>query len=374
MAAFDGSNAPTLRIQFLKSGTWTDVTTTDVRQIATKRGRSRQDQQDDPGTMTVILDNRSGIYDPDYTSASTWVVSGTSILKSGLQARLVATWSSTDYILFTGSFETNTLDIGFDSICTMVFVEQSADFATIQAPALSAPAYQETSSTRIGRMLTYASWSGSSSVSGSVTMLPTAQNTSLWSMIQQCVAVEAGRFFISRSGVATFLPLSSKFSAVTRLLLSDSRATNTVEYDQIMTTPGTLQVLNQAIINRASKNQYTCTYNPSVSAYGLQSKTYDAPVANDSDAQNLALYYSRFMATPTTLVNSISFDALALGTLYPDFLSLELADQLTVQRTTVDGRSMTYYLVVEGFTHTITPDSWRTVIQTSTMNSYSITI
>jgi len=102
--------------------------------------------------------------------------------------------------------------------------------------------------------------------------------------------------------------------------------------------------------------------------------TVNAPILNDSDADNLALYLSRKDSSPMTLVETIGFSALALGTLYPDFLALEIGDQLTVERTTVDGRSLTLYVVVEGYNHHITQDDWRTEIMTSPMNPYSITI
>jgi len=374
MAAFDGTNGPILKLQFLKSGTWTNVTTTDVRSIKTKRGRSRPDQQNDPGQAVIVLDNRTGIYDPDYTAASTWVVSGVSILKAGLQMRIIWTWSGVDYVWYVGYLETTDLDSGFDATATMTFVDGLSLLANVQAPALATPSFSETTATRVGRMLTYAGWTGSSSLTGSVVLLPTSQDAPVLQMIEECINAEAGRFYISCDGVATFVPLSNKFSRVTRLLLSDSRATNTVEYDSIKTTPGTYQVINQAVINRPSKIQYTSKYTPSVNTYGLKSKTYTAPVNSNTTASNLAAYYSRVWATPTTLVEQIGFDSFALGALYPDFLALEIGDQITVERTTVDGRSLTYYLVVEGFTHDITDSKWRTEIQTSTMNPYTITL
>ena len=157
-------------------------------------------------------------------------------------------------------------------------------------------------------------------------------------------------------------------------MLSDTRATNTVEYDSIKATPGTYQVINEAIIERSGKSQRRSRHKPSTTAFGLKSVTVNAPILNDSDADNLALYLSRKDSSPMTLVETIGFSALALGSLYPDFLALEIGDQLTVERTTVDGRSLTLYVVVEGYNHHITQDDWRTDIMTSPMNPYSITI
>ena len=376
MAAFNGTNAPTLSVQFYINGSWVTVTQTDVREISIKRGRSRADQKNDPGAATIVLDNVSGYYDPEYTgSSSPYVVSGVNQLKAGVQCNIVATWSSTAYTLFVGYLETNTVDQGFFPTATMVFTDGIALLSKMYAQSLSAPSYSgETTSTRVGRMLTYANWTGSTNLSGSVQMLPTTQGSSLQVLIEECVACEAGRFYISRDGVATFLPLSDKFNRPTRLLLSDTRATNTVEYDSIKATPGTYQVINEAIIERPGKSQRRSRHKPSTTAFGLKSVTVNAPILNDSDADNLALYLSRKDSSPMTLVETIGFSALALGTLYPDFLALEIGDQLTVERTTVDGRSLTLYVVVEGYNHHITQDDWRTEIMTSPMNPYSITI
>ena len=376
MAAFNGTNAPTLSVQFYINGSWVTVTQTDVREISIKRGRSRADQKNDPGATTLVFDNVSGYYDPEYTgSSSPYVVSGVNQLKAGVQCKIVATWSSTGYTLFVGYLETNTVDQGFFPTATMVFTDGIALLSKMYAQSLSAPSYSgETTSTRVGRMLTYANWTGSTNLSGSVQMLPTTQGSSLQVLIEECVACEAGRFYISRDGVATFLPLSDKFSRPTRLLLSDTRATNTVEYDSIKATPGTYQVINEAIIERSGKSQRRSRHKPSTTAFGLKSVTVNAPILNDSDADNLALYLSRKDSSPMTLVETIGFSALALDSLYPDFLALEIGDQLTVERTTVDGRSLTLYVVVEGYNHHITQDDWRTDIMTSPMNPYSITI
>jgi len=101
MAAFDGVTTPAVAVQFLKSGTWTSVTTTDLIKIDIRRGRTRQNERDQSGISVVVFNNTSGYYDPDNTSAgSPWVVSGSSTLRDGLQMRIVATINSTAYYLY----------------------------------------------------------------------------------------------------------------------------------------------------------------------------------------------------------------------------------------------------------------------------------
>ena len=378
MSAFDGTNGPTLKVQFYNGSAFADVTTTDLRSVDLMRGRTRADQRISAGTMTIVLDNRSGNYDPDNLSG-TWVSGGASLLRAGLRARLVATWSSTAYVMFDGYLETPDADVNFDSFSTMIFTDAIASFAKVTIPALNDYYYNgETTTTRMGRLLNYASWpSGSSwrSLTGSVTLQATAQGANMMDMVEQCVQAESGAFYVSRSGVATFLNLQHKFSRPTMLLLDDSPSDTTIEYYNLKTTAGTLQLVNDATVNRGKLKQKTARYAPSVTKYGQVRKVaVDAPILVDNVASKLALYLARKDGNPSTTVSQVSFTALALDVLYPDFLSIELMDQLTVNRVTVDGRSLSMNLVLEGAHHVITPDNWDVTYYTSPMNPYRVTL
>jgi hypothetical protein len=382
MPAFDGVTSPSIAVQFLKSGTWTSATISDVVQIDFRRGRERADLRDEAGFASIVFNNTSGIYDPDNTSVSSpWVVGGASILRDGLQMRIMATWNSVTYPLFNGFLENNFTNQGFLPNVTMTFYDGIGYIADGFAPALAVAANSETAAVRAGRMLDIAGWTTangfSRSLTGSVVMLATVQNRGCMQAITECVNAIAGRFYISKSGVATLVPLADKFSRPTQLLFSDSNASNTVTYSDLITNPGTKYVVNQAIIMRGDNNQVTSTYNPSVAAYGVVKKEIFAPVNTDTSATNLALYESRKLATPDTYVERIEFNGLVVaqnGLLYPDFLSTELADQVSVQRTTYDGRPLQWNLVVEGMKHTITQNNWIVSFNTSDINPYSITI
>lgn len=378
MASFDGISAPTIAVQFYKSSVWTTVTAADVLTINVRRGRSTTFQRDTTGTATVQFNNTSGYYDPDYTgSGSPWVVSGASILRAGLAMRIVATWSSTDYEIYSGYIDTTTVNQGNTPLSTMQFVDGIATIAYGWATNLATAAFSETAATRVGRMLDLAGWSaGARSLTGSTTLLTTTQGASCMSIINECADSIAGRFYISRTGIATLVPLADKFSRPTQMLFSDASAANSIKYDRIFTNPGTSYVINKAIITRGdtSNSQYTSSYNPSVASYGLKSIEIIAPVSTNGNASNLALYVSRKDATPTTYVEQINFSAIGLNTLNPDFLATELGDQVSVRRVTYDGRSIQWDLVVEGINYSINKNDWLVSLSTSAINPYSITI
>lgn len=374
MPAFDGTTSPAVTVQFLKSGSFVTVATTDVISINIRRGRTRQSERDQCGTANIILNNFSGIYNPDNTDVSNpYVVSGVNILRDGLQMRIVATIGGTPYYLYYGFLEMTRVNQGEAPGVTMTFVDGIAYIADAQAPALATAGNAETAATRVGRMLTLAGWTGSTSLTGSVGMLATVQNRSCMAMIYQAVDSIAGRFYISRENVATLVPLANKFSRPTQLLFSDTSASNTVGYMELFTNPGTYFVVNQAVIDRTNTTlQFTSRFNPSVASYGIAKTVLDAPVATDTNAQNLALYESRKLANPLTYVERIDFNALALGNyglLYPDFLATELGDQVSVVRSGTQ-----YNLVVEGMAFSIVQNNWMMSYTTSAINPFSITI
>lgn len=381
---YNGTDAPVVTVQFVKSGVWTTVDTADVKQVSIRRGRHRRDFRFDAGNLTVVLDNTSGIYDPDITTG-TWTVGGVSILRAGTQVRIVATWASTPYILFAGLLESNQVDQGFEPTVTLSVVDGLALLGRAYAPpisvtkmmSLSAYHVGERTDVRVIRMLDLVGWpSADRSISTStVTMQGTAEGDNVINIINDCAACDAGDFFVSRDGKATYRVIADKFSVPTRLEFSDVRPqpANTVEYDEITTEPGTLQLVNQAVVTWGqSAPVYTATYTSSATAYGVTTTQITAPANDATQAKKVSWLLARKDADPATRLTSVSFTSFALGALYPDFLSTELLDQVTVHRTTVDGRTLTWYLVVEGIDHDIYPNDWRTTFYTSPMNPYTL--
>ena len=371
MAKYDGVTAPSLQVQFYLSSTWTNVSSDDVLEIYIRRGRRQYEVLAEAGVASIKFNNYSGKYDPDNASSVYYPN-----LKAGLQVRIQGTWSSTAYTLFQGFVETNVVNQGHYPTVTMNLVDGLGYIADAKAPVLAALDFEETAATRVGRMLDIASWPGgaSRSLTGTVTMAKTIQGQSCLQMIFQAVNVIAGRFYISRSGVATLVPLSDKFSRPTQLLFSDQGDANSLDYQGLVVDPGTYYVVNQAIVDRGASATVSSTYNPSKTSYGLVSQTFDAPIVNSTSATNLALYQSRQQADPVTYAKQIDFSALNLNTLNPDFLACEIGDQVSVKRETVDSRFLTYNLVIEGMTHKINNDDWKVTFHTSPINPYSITI
>lgn len=358
---------PTLGVSFGISGSFTAVSSDLILSVSIRRGREQQNLFLDSGTAYVILNNQSGAFDPSNTS-SPWY----GVLVAGMQVQI----TGNGIVLYTGYLEDNAVDQGIYPTVSLTFVDGIATFGKTMVPALATSQYQETAAARAARVLDLLSWSATArSLTGTVQMLPTTLGLAGMDLLEQCANVIGGRFYVSRTGVATLVPLADKFSRPTQLLFSDQGDANSVRYDGITTNPGTDYVYNEAVVFRGpGETQVSATYAPSVSTYGLKSKKLDAPTNTTGAATNLAYYAARKDADATVLVEQIDFSAIGIGALATDFLSTELFDMVTVKRQTYDGRFLTINCVIEGMAMTIDANNWRVSYFTSVVDPYTITI
>jgi hypothetical protein len=101
---------------YVASPTWTEVTTY-VRQINIQRGRQDEQSDFESGNATVVLDNRSRIFDPFYTSGTYY-----GKLLPRRQIKIEATISSVVYPVFRGFIEgwpVSITDAGYDTTVTV---------------------------------------------------------------------------------------------------------------------------------------------------------------------------------------------------------------------------------------------------------------
>jgi len=382
MALFDGSNAPTITVEFdmtklgafvlgistldgtdvLGTGStvWSTVSNTDVRSLSIRRGRTREDQAVQPGTLSLVLENRSGNYDPD-NPASSYYWNGYSLLTRGMGVRISATWSGITYVIYRGYLEQLDIDASLDPIATFQFTDALAYLGTQTVTAISSSYSGDTTSTRLGRILDAIGWDASlRSISGSRTMQSTTFGDTALSLGDQVSRCEFGRFYADRQGNIVLLPYESTFTTPTRIAFSDTRASETIEYDTIVTAPGARYLVNAVTLNQATGTAQTFTDTNSTLRYGIYPKSYDAPLLDNAVALDLATIITYRYSLPKTRVDRVEFDALGIdSSSWSSLLQTDLGDNVTVARTTVDSRSRTYTDLVESISHDLTPDGWR---------------
>lgn len=383
MALYDGSNAPTVTVEFdtsklgvfvigispiggsdvLTAGgttTWSAIPTTDIRTLSIRRGRTREDQAVQPGALTLVLENRTSTYDPDNVSSPyTW--NGYSLLSAGLGVRVSATWSGTTYVIYRGYLEQLDVDESLDPVATFQFTDAMAWIGRQSISTIASSYSGDTTATRLGRILDAAGWDSSlRNITGSRTMQPTTFGDTALALGDQVSRCEFGRFYADRQGRITLLPYESTFSTPTRLSFSDTRSSGTVEYDTIVTNPGAKYMVNQVTINQATGISQTYADSSSQGRFGIYAKSYDAPLLDNTTALNLATIIANRYSLPKTRVDRVEFDAIGLdSSIWASLLQTDLGDNCTVQRTTVDSRTRIFTSLVESINFDLTPYNWR---------------
>ena len=395
MALLDGTNAPTIVVELdnawrniftlgvssLGSSTdvlggtagvnWVTVPSTDIRSISIRRGRTREDQANQPGQLSIVIDNLSGNYDPS-NSSSSFIWNGYSVLTRGTKIRISATYGSTTEYLFYGYLEQVMTDQSLDPVVTFVATDALAIFGANSLSTIASSFSGDTTSARITRIInTFGSnYPGGFplSVTGSRTMQPTTYGNTVLALCEEAAACEFGRFHVDRAGNVVLIPYENLKTTTLQFTLSDTRNSGTVEYDTIATDPGSRYMINQCILTQYSGYTQTASNSTSTLRFGTYTRNVSAPLLVDSDASTMAGYYANRSAFPLLRVDRVEFDALGLSTLWSNVLPTDLGDRVTVIRNTVDGRTLNFVNAIESINHDITPNSWRIGLDLSPTN------
>ena len=382
MAFFDGTNAPTVNVDFdlgntgifvlgvsLLGGTdvlgvgyginWSTITQADLRGMSIRRGRTQENQVNQPGTLTLTLDNMSGNYDPNNTSSPyTW--DGYSIIMAGMGVRVRLTYGGTDYIIFRGYLETAIPSPTLDPTVTLTFTDALAWLARHSLTAISSAYSGDTTSTRVGRVLNAVGWpSGLRSLTGSRQMQPTTYGDTSLNLCELAATCEFGRFHADRQGNVVMIPYENLFTTTMQYTLSDTRVTGTIEYDDLTTPDGGLYLVNNVTLTQTSGVTQSYNNTASVTRFGVYHKDVTVPLLNNSDAIAMVALMGTRYALPKPRVNHIEFDAYGVGTLWPNVLQADLGDRITIQRTTLGTGSSTYLACIESYNWDFSADNIR---------------
>lgn len=422
MAIYNGTNAPTLAVQINFNNTgkftlglstlqattgdvladtgtdnWTSFPITDVRGISIRRGRTRENQAIQPGTLTLTLDNWSGNYDPDNTS-SPYRRNSYTMLTAGTEIRVTATWSATTYGLYYGVIEQVNADLSLDPTVTITCVDSQAWIGRQIIPA--GTFFNEQGAwLRVSKVLDLIGFTGGAAPTGahyndrSPRETTLTADTTAQELIDQCLDAGYGIFYSSplASGGCYFTAFDDMLAGSPSLTLTDQRTAATIEYDEIVSEPGALYLLNEAILNcwqndvpnpsptgEASNTPVVISSitEGSQGRFGVYSTSYDSEYVADAGligsiaaCQALADYMAQSTAYPKTRITSIGFDCLGVngGSDFPwqYFFNADLGTHCTVNRTTIDGRSLSFNCIIQAINHDINPDSWRASFQLS---------
>jgi hypothetical protein len=232
------------------------------------------------------------------------------------------------------------------------------------AAALLEPGDGDTTGERIGSMLDEAGFPtiDRSIATGYTTLGPTnhADQFTL-DTIRRVEKSEQGRFFISRSGDATFHARyhGQLVAAASSATFSDDGSDN--PYSSVEVNRPRQFIYNKVTVTTDGKQPVTVEDATSIATHGERELTVDAPLLPDQTTQrSLAEYVLANSKDPQARVFGLSVPAHKnLDTIGADILTLEQGDRVTFERTPLStGSAISWAQIIEGYTERMDTVSW----------------
>jgi len=226
---------------------------------------------------------------------------------------------------------------------------------------------------RISTVLTMAQWmtDGTDLATGSGTVQAIAtQNKTPLAVAQECEAAEQGRLFVDRDGKVEFI---SRNAFATSSIYNTSQYTfgdgaGELGYTSLQFEFNDRLIFNRSVVGR--KDGATATFNDTTSQGQYFIRTSDVTdLIVDTDQQIVDIANARLSAyaQPKLRVEQLTFTPRQSPVaLYPVAIGVEIGTRITVNRRPQGvGSLISKQVIVEGISHTITPDGWETTFTLS---------
>jgi len=346
------------------------VNITNVQRIAIRRGRDRVLDTYSAGTATIQFLDMTGLWNPTNTSSY-----GTKI-KPFNQIQIQATYSSTNYQLFTGYVSSWDYDwqpgTGVSQV-TIQAIDAFRLFGLANITTVTGATTGEAPGTRLGKILDQVNWPSTyrDIDTGNVTLQadPGTERTVL-DAAQALEAAELGAFFVGGNGKATFLSRSEIANISSQPLASIAQFRDTTgsyaRYQTIDVSYDDNDLANVVSVSRQGGTTQTVSNTASVLEYYQRSLSRTGLLLQtDAQALNQANMILNYRDEIKQVVQSISTDLSHDSVTAATCLDLELNDPVYVVRTPISGPAIALRVSVQNISHDITPATWRTTIGTA---------
>jgi hypothetical protein len=347
---------------------WVAIPTRHVLSTSVRRGGGSASRSYDAGSAVVVVDNRTGDYDPDNPD-SFYTMGDIQLLTEGTGLRVKAT-STGSATLFTGKIRS--IDLGGHwaaPTATFTAIDLMDDLAATNVPFQLAGSTNvgDTSSDRANWLLQQAAIPPAkrSVQAGGRQLLGMTGEGTIRESLEQIAFGEAGRFYVSRTGVVTLMWHDAEYGKTTKVAWANNTGTANPDYQSIEVKTGNTGIINSATVKRESPQVFDeesgewkdgpqlpdsgAEDSDSVSRYGRRAVTATVMLANDADVDSLATYLASRRSEPAprmTQLVSVPLEGMTAAQAQT-VLQLELGDQITLQQRTIDGRSTDFLATIE---------------------------
>ena len=311
----------------LAGDVYVDITTK-VREVSTRRGRSRVLEKFTAGIATVVVDNRDRTFDPTYASSPYF---GSIVPRK--QIRI----TRDGFPVFTGLVESWEWDndLSGDATATVRAIDGFA--AISQAVMTAGTAVGTTPGARVNAALNDAGWpSTTRNVSTGGATLDSdviGNDVNVTSYLGKVEASEQGAFFFDKSNIATFLSRTQTQNPTSGNATFGAASIPFVEY-QAASLTDELRNIARVVYTAGSVvgGTATATDATSITNFGEFDYQLDTVLSGNVEAQRVADYIVNQYKDPKYRIDSLTVILEALSASQDNqVLDLELADLVSVQ-------------------------------------------
>jgi hypothetical protein len=197
---------------------------------------------------------------------------------------------------------------------------------------------------------------------------PATTRTAL-AALETATFTEQGAFYFDKDGNAVFKSRDFIYSSssTTPTVFSNATGSTDIPYAGITFALDDKTIVNQATITRIGGTPQTALDADSIQKFFLHSITAnDMIMQEDAEALNLALSFIASRKETSVRIESISLDLVTLGygAGVTAALDLDYFDPMQITNVNVAGTTIVKTLQCQGIAHSITPNTWVTVLTT----------
>lgn len=323
----------------------------DVRSVRIRRGRSDETTTVDAGNATVVLDNRTRLYDPTASSSI-------SQYAGSILPRKEITVSLLDVPVFSGQVED--WDLQYSMNGDSVTIAKASDgFALLAQYEISASTgFTGPSGSVIFETASAVGWPvGRVSLDyGTASVGPHSidENQQALPYLQKIANTEQALLFIGKDGTLTYRDRVSPLVYSGTVFSDDNTG---VPFSNIEISFGTEFLYTQTVVNFPGGSASAVSASANVANYGLTTYTLDTFLGGGAEATDIAGFLAERYGEPTFRILSLDVD---MNNLSPDhtaqMLNLELGHGVRVIFTPNRiGEAIVRDLAIDSIEHEITP-------------------
>ena len=335
---------------------------TEVNQIAIRRGRDRIFEHYTPGSATISWWDPNGDWNPDNASGPYY-----GQILPMRQVKVTTTYNGTEYAMFSGFISswdwewpkgtpyakvTITADDGF-RLLALSNVDNVTGAATGDLPGA-----------RINQILDMIDWPAD--MREIETGTQELQNDpgglrAVLDAIQTVEATELGGFYMDPNGNARFKSRNTISQQASGTAVDFADDGTGIYYQDLDVAFDEQELSNVVSVTNHGGTAQTASDATSIADYFTRTYTQTGLLGrNNAQALNIANLILNYRKTPRIRIESITLDLSSDSPRVEPALDLDFGDPIYVTRTQPPTSVLDLRLTVQGVEHTITPDRWTT--------------